>query len=213
MSVQLLYFANPMCSWCWGFAPSLDAVERRFGTAAPITLILGSLGRGDRPMRDADKAVVREHWEHVRDASGQPFDFAFFEREGFVYDTARPARAVQAARELAPEAVLPLFHRLQHAFYALNRDVTDDAVLVELAAAAGLDEAGFRERLGAPDRPERVEAEFADTARLGVTGYPTMVGVAGGRAFPVTVGWRAPADLVALLEPVVAAAAAQSGSV
>ena len=42
-------------------------------------------------MDEATKASIREHWEHVRDASGQPFDFAFFDRPRFVYDTEPPS--------------------------------------------------------------------------------------------------------------------------
>jgi putative protein-disulfide isomerase len=205
MTVQLLYFANPMCSWCWGFAPSIGALAERFGASLEVTVLLGSLGRGDRPMREADKAFTREHWEHVRAASGQPFDFAFFDRDGFVYDTARPARAVMAVRDARPNMALPFFHAVQRAFYASNRDVTDDRVLLDIAGELGLAD-GFGERLADADLLPRVQAEMMETARLGVSGYPTLVGLAAGRAFPVTVGWRSPDDLLQLVSPVVAAA-------
>jgi len=36
--------------------------------------------------------------ERVRDASGQPFDFDFFARERFVYDTEAAARAAVVMR-------------------------------------------------------------------------------------------------------------------
>jgi protein-disulfide isomerase-like protein with CxxC motif len=38
-------------SWCWGFAPVIAGVAERHADAARVTLALGSLGRGDRPMR------------------------------------------------------------------------------------------------------------------------------------------------------------------
>jgi putative protein-disulfide isomerase len=64
--VELLYFANPMCSWCWGFDPVLRGIEAAYADRVRITVALGALGDRDRPMRERDKAFVREHWERVR---------------------------------------------------------------------------------------------------------------------------------------------------
>ena len=144
---HLVYFADPMCSWCWGFAPAMEAVGAQH-PELPVRLVMGGL----RPftagaMDAAAKARTRSHWQHVEAASGQPFDFAFFEREGFIYDTEPAARAVVAARRLAPEAAFPLYHRIQRAFYAGNRDVTDAGVLSELAAEGGLDRQAFSCRI------------------------------------------------------------------
>src|SRR5690242_8930931 len=40
---HLIYFADPMCSWCWGFAPVIGAIRQRFGDALPIRLMMGGL--------------------------------------------------------------------------------------------------------------------------------------------------------------------------
>ena len=80
MTMELLYFANPMCSWCWGFSPVIQRLVESHGSRPRVTLAMGSLARGREPMRETDRAHVRGHWEQVRAASGQPFDFAFFER-------------------------------------------------------------------------------------------------------------------------------------
>ena len=95
MDKELVYFADPMCSWCYGFAPVVAAVEQQFRGRLPLRLVMGGLRAGQtRPMRDADKEYIRDAWTRVNAASGQPFDFAFFEREGFVYDTEPACRAV-----------------------------------------------------------------------------------------------------------------------
>ena len=70
------------------------------------------------------KAYVRHHWEQVEASTGQPFAYAFFAWEGFVYDTEPARRAVVAAQPLAPEATLVYLAAVQHVFYAENRDVT-----------------------------------------------------------------------------------------
>lgn len=205
MNVELVYFANPMCSWCWGFATVVRGLAERYGSAVRLTVALGALGRSDRPMRAQDRAIVREHWEHVRERTGQPFDFAFFDRaEDFVYDTEPACRAVVVVRARHPELALPYFHAVQEAFYARNRDVTRIEELQRIAAALGLDEAGFAQALADADVRVAVAREFAETAALGVSGYPTLLGLKDGRARVLSLGYRPLAEVEAALEELAA---------
>jgi putative protein-disulfide isomerase len=197
MTVELLYFVNPMCSWCWGFAPVIRHLAEQHRAAARVTLALGALGRGDRPMRPQDKAFVREHWEHVQALTGQPFDFAFFDRERFTYDTEPACRAVAVIRAQRPELALPYLLALQEAFYARNRDITEPLELRRHAEALGAHGDGFMEAFEALSTRLAVAEEFAQTARLGVTGYPTLLGLAQGRAEVLSLGCRPLADVEA----------------
>ncbi len=202
MSLQLLYFANPMCSWCWGFQPVTRALAER-GYA--IAVALGSLGADRaRPMRDLDKAKVREHWQHVIERTGQPFDFGFFEREGFVYDTERPSRAIAVVRRHYPALALPFLGRLQERFYALGQDITDAAILREAAGEFGIEGEAFQTAFEAPATAAEIAAEWRQTAELGVTGYPTLLALQPGRPQVVTIGWRPASDVLAVLDDLAA---------
>ncbi len=176
MNQHLIYFADPMCSWCWGFSPAMDAVIDRYGDRLPVRLILGGLRPGtSEPMDAGMKATIREHWEHVQQASGQPFDFAFFDRDGFVYDTEPACRAVVAARRLDAGKAMPLLKRLHRAFYAENADVTDRAVLCGLAEQVGIDRAGFEAMYDSQETLEETRKDFAIAYHSGVTGFPTLI--------------------------------------
>src|SRR3954462_12426370 len=99
---RLIYFADPMCSWCWCFAPVVETVQQRFGDALPIRLMMGGLRPGTtKPLDEAGRRTIREHWEHVREASGQPFVFRFSGRGYFIYDTDPASRAVVGCAALA----------------------------------------------------------------------------------------------------------------
>ena len=102
----LIYFADPMCSWCWGFAPVIAAARVRYGETLPIRLVLGGLRPGTvEPMSRSARTELPTHWEHVREASGQPFNAeAFIARDGFVYDTDPAARAVVGEQRVEPMA-------------------------------------------------------------------------------------------------------------
>ena len=203
--VELLYVANPMCSWCWGFAPVVRHVEAAYRDRVTLTVALGALGDSARTMRERDKAFVRRHWEHVRDLTGQPFDFAFFERHGFDYDSEPACRAVAAVRTAAPDRAMAYLHRIQEAFYARGRDVREPGELAGEASSLGIDPAGVEAALASPDLAVAVREEFRQTAALGVTGYPTLLGLAAGRAEVVSLGCRPLADVVAGLDRMLAA--------
>ena len=200
---HLVYFADPMCSWCWGFSPVIQAVRQRFGAALPIRLVLGGLRPGTtKPMDDRAKQDIRAHWEHVRDASGQPFDFAFFDREGFVYDTDPAARAVVAVRRSGMEPALDYLALVQKAFYARNRDVTDEAVLASLAEEAGLERDGFLAVFRNEETKTETWRDYAIAHQAGITGFPTLIAGEGGSNHyaEVTRGYQPAERVVPLVE-------------
>jgi putative protein-disulfide isomerase len=173
---HLIYFADPMCSWCWGFSPVIGAVAALFGDDLPIRLVLGGLRPGtDRPMTEEAKVEVRHHWEQVAAMTGQPFDYGFFDRSGFLYDTDPAAQAVVRVREIAPQLTLKYLARVQRAFYAENRDVTSNEVLADLAAELGLDHAEFLAGLGSEALRQATWTDYAISQRAGVTGFPTLI--------------------------------------
>jgi putative protein-disulfide isomerase len=174
---RLLYVGDPMCSWCWGFAPVLDRVQADYRLA--IEVIVGGLSPGPaaRPLDDRLRAMLEHHWSQVHEASGQPFDRAILDREDFVYDTEPAAAAVVAMRELSAPHALPYLVRLQRAFYAEARDITRLEPLVELAREFPVDAAAFVDRLVAPDTRTAAWSDFRRAHDMGISGFPALIGV------------------------------------
>jgi putative protein-disulfide isomerase len=173
---HLIYFADPMCSWCYGFSPVIEDIRRAFGRGLPVQVVMGGLRPGTKePMTEAARREVAGHWRHVHEASGLTFDEAVLAREGFVYDTDPAARAVVVVRREDPELALTYLGRAQAAFYAQDRDVTSPEVLADLAAELGLDRAGFLEQWAAEDAKQETWRDYAISQRAGVTGFPTLV--------------------------------------
>ena len=194
---HLIYFADPMCSWCWGFAPVIGAITREFGERLPIRLVLGGLRPGTTdPLDDARKATLRTHWGHVHEASGQPFNDAFFVRARFVYDTDPACRAIAVIRRQGMAQALHALHRLQEAFYAANRDITQMEELTAIAVEMGLDADEFSTALQSEATRQETWQDYAMSQRSGVTGFPTLIaGGTGGDYALVTQGF-APAGQV-----------------
>ncbi len=200
---HLVYFADPMCSWCWGFTPVIDAIQKQFGADLLIRLVMGGLRPGTtKPMDEAAKRVTREHWEHVQKASGQPFDFSFFERAKFVYDTEPTAKAVVVVQWNGMDQAMNLLKRLHVAFYAHNQDVTDEVVLAELAAEGGLDPAEFLRSFRSDEATQETWQDSAIAQKAGIRGFPSMIaGVDEGAEYKiVTMGYQPAERLLPPLE-------------
>ncbi|MEZ5825448.1 MAG: DsbA family protein [Geminicoccaceae bacterium] len=186
--MNLLYFANPMCSWCWGFSPVVMALQAQ-RDKYDLTVATGPLGASnDKPMRDKDREAVREHWQHVHEMTGQPFDHGFFERETFIYDTEPACRALALLRASYP-ALAPVFlQRLQERFYAHNDDITDPDRLAAIAGDFGQDPTEFRRNLDDPQLIAALAHEWRQTASMGVTGYPMLLALKNGKAHALAIG-------------------------
>ncbi|MBT9539812.1 DsbA family protein [Thiobacillus sp.] len=197
MNVPLLwYFADPMCSWCWGFSPVIEAVRNRYHERLKIALVLGGLRPGTTtPMTAAARDDILHHWQQVHARSGQPFQFDGALPDGFIYDTEPASRAVVTAGGLDPSKIFAMFQAIQTAFYAEGRDVTQPAVLAELAAGLGMDAAAFQQAFDSEAARARTQAHFAQSRKAGVRGFPTLILQRGEQLDRITDGWQ-PLDAV-----------------
>jgi putative protein-disulfide isomerase len=197
---RILYFADPMCSWCWGFSPVIAEIRRACADGPSIRLCAGGLRAGEtRPMDQKSKEYVRHHWQQVEATTGQSFDYAFFDREGFVYDTEMACRAAVAVRNLTPPLSLNYLAAMQRAFYAENRDVTREDVLAAIAQSVGIEAEAFTTVYRAPEVIEATRADFRLTHGLGISGFPTVVLQDDSELAALTVGYQPFDDLAATL--------------
>jgi putative protein-disulfide isomerase len=174
--LHFIYFSDPMCSWCWGFSPAVETLRRRYGEVLPIRLVMGGLRPGTtEPMSEEAKRSLRGHWTEIAELTGQGFSDEAMAFPGFVYDTDPAARAVVLARRIGEDAALDYLARVQAAFYAEGRDVTDFEVLADIAAELGFDRRSFRAALAEEALKNETWRDYAISQRAGVTGFPTLI--------------------------------------
>jgi putative protein-disulfide isomerase len=188
----LWYFADPMCSWCWGFAPVISAIKETYADQLKVALLLGGLRPGTtEPMTAALREEILHHWHEVHRRTGQPFTFEEAMPAGFVYDTEPPSRAVVAVAEIKPEETFPYFKSVQAAFYAHRQDVTQTQTLAALAEAHHIAVPQFLERFHSEDVKAKTRMHFQQTQQAGVRGFPTVVLQDASGSTLLTRGYRA----------------------
>ena len=171
----LWYFADPMCSWCWGFSPVIETLRDDYRERMKIALVLGGLRHETAPMTAAQREDILHHWRAVQARTGQPFRFDDALPPGFVYDTEPACRAVVTVGGIDPGQIFALFKAIQTAFYAGGRDVTQPGVLADLAAGLGVDGGTFVRDFGSDVARTRTQAHFRQARQAGVRGFPTLI--------------------------------------
>lgn len=171
---KLIYVGDPMCSWCWGFAPEIEALAKDF----PVEVIVGGLrpGPSAQELDDRMASSLRSHWVEIGERTGQPFDTTFLDRrDGWIYDTEPAAIAVTSLRDANEDQTLDYFTDIQRAFYAEGQDVTDYDVLADIGQEHGVEREWFRTSLEKEDARKRAWDDFSRSRNWGISGFPTLV--------------------------------------
>lgn len=183
----LVYLHDPLCGWCWGATPALDALARDGAWrvhALPTGLFAGDPGRRLDP---AMAAHIRHADQRIAQLSGQPFSDTYFRQvvdadPPLPFDSMPATRALCAVARHAPACERAALAGIQRARWVDGRDIADAGVLAAaVAAALGGTPADWRARidddsLDAATR-ERLRVAQRLMRRWGVAGVPALVAV------------------------------------
>ncbi len=199
---KLLYFGDPMCSWCYGFSPELEKIKAHFQGELDLELVMGGLRPyNTETMKDLGD-FLKHHWEDVAKRSGQAFQYELLDDHSFVYDTEPPCRAVVVMRDIAPDKELPYFVAIQKAFYYDNRNTNDAQLYGELAATFGIDEKEFMEKFNSQEYKDKVRKDFETSAEYGIAGFPSMILQKGEEYFLLSRGYDTAESIIAKVKKV-----------
>jgi putative protein-disulfide isomerase len=195
---SLVYVGDPMCSWCYGFGVPLHQLLEQL-PGVPLAVVLGGLRAFNQEvMPETLKSTLHHHWREVTKRSGKPFGTGQFDREGFIYDTEPACRAVVTIRAHAAEHTLAMYHAIQHAFYAIGRDITQTSVLADvwqelvdskILGNVEFSSRGFIEAFESDSIKTQTRNDFAMVQQWGIRGFPALIAVVNGEAQLVSNGY------------------------
>ncbi|MHB0981721.1 MAG: DsbA family protein [Thermoleophilia bacterium] len=186
MSVELLAFTDPVCTWCWGSEPVLRKLETWYGGDVSIHYVMGGLVEDIRAFYDAandiggdpekSNAQIARHWLEASARHGMPV-----RTEGFRLFTADTTStypqniAFKAAELTNPAMAARYLRRIREASATEARETGCLEVLIELASEVGVDVAGFVTHFSDGSAEEAFREDLATTRRYGVRGFPTFL--------------------------------------
>nr|WP_315395602.1 DsbA family protein [uncultured Duganella sp.] len=174
----LHYIYDPMCGWCYGAAPLIEAARGVTRIEAHAGGMM--MGAQRRPVTPELRRYVSEADQRIAHLSGQPFGAGYkdglLNDTGAVLDSEPPITAILAADQASSQG-LALLARIQMAHYVEGRRVAERRVLGDLAADIGIGRAGFErayDDLAGAATKEHVVATRTLMNRLGATGFPSL---------------------------------------
>jgi len=177
-ALTLHYIYDPLCGWCYGSSPLLQAAAASDGWNIELHAG-GMMARPNRqPLTPALRQFVLKHDMRIAELSGQPFGQDYREgllrQEGVMFDSEPPITAILAA---GPKGLATL-ERIQRAHFVEGRRISDRVVLMELTAELGLESGAFRddfERFSGKPTMDHIADSRALLDRVQGDGFPTFV--------------------------------------
>jgi len=166
-----------MCSWCWAFRPSLNALLAELPEQIDVIRLLGGLAvDSDEPMSDETKAYVQRNWQAIEQRVPETkFNYDFWEYCQPRRSTYPACRAVIAARAQGKEFDKKMTLAVQQAYYLQARNPSDVSILIELAVEIGLDKDKFNAGLLSAETNEILQREINLSRQLGLNSFPSLL--------------------------------------
>ncbi len=176
------FFHDVVCGWCFVLAPRLQQVSVELGiqvrhrsfvlqdSREQMIEVFGSMPR--------TKAIILRHWADcaAHDDSAR-IDIDGMRAQDFEYPSGwLGALACQAAGMLGGNAAHgAMFDAVQWAHLHQHRNVGDVEVLLDIAEQLGHQRGVFADRMRSDEVRQRVQADRAEAAALGIRSIPTVI--------------------------------------
>ena len=177
----LIYVHDPMCSWCWGFAPVWQTVystiQQDYQTdELTVRLVAGGLAPDSDKQMPAEMAdQIRSHWQKIEQLLGTRFNYDFWAKNIPRRSTYQACRAVIAARKLAgADSELAMITAIQQAYYLLAENPSNDDVLLSCAEKAGLNSKHIGQFMKSPECDALLMEEIRFARSIGGNSFPTL---------------------------------------
>ncbi|WP_235843771.1 DsbA family protein [Morganella psychrotolerans] len=136
----LHYIYDPLCGWCYGIAPFIQAAHAQ---GVKIALHGGGMITGSqrRPVDDALREMILSHNQRITQLTGQPFTDAYhalLKNTEWVMDSVPPIAAILSAQSQSGKGI-EMLDACQKAYYQDGLPLTKET-LCKLAADLSIDD-------------------------------------------------------------------------
>ena len=194
--IEVLYFGDPMCSWCYGFSPEFSKLYNSHQDEFKFSFYMGGLRPHNKQSMFELAEFLKGHWSEVHKRSGQPFSYDILESTEINYDTEPACRAVVTAKTLVPEHAFNIFKDIQKAFYAENKNPINTQTYTEIFLKYGIEKTQFTELFLSQKMRDETQSEFDYASSLGVRGFPSVVIKQGEKMTLIASGYLTYEELI-----------------
>ncbi|WP_220718003.1 DsbA family protein [Agarivorans litoreus] len=171
---RLYYVHDPMCSWCWGYKPTLLELEQILPSNIELVYLLGGLAPdSDLEMPVEMQAFLQQTWRKIANQLGAQFNYQFWELNTPRRSTYPANRAVLASKQQGAEKAMIV--AIQQAYYLDAKNPSDLSVLIDLAEGLNVDLERFKTDISSEQLNANLLEEIQFARSLPIQGFPSLV--------------------------------------
>ncbi|PCD89855.1 DsbA family protein [Vibrio mediterranei] len=172
-AAKLYYVYDPMCSWCWGYAPTWNLIKTLLDDQLDIQYVLGGLAPDSNvPMPLEMQTQIASYWRKIESYLGTEFNHDFWTLNTPKRSTYPACRAVLAARKQQSEQ--DIYRAIQQAYYLEAKNPSESEVLFDLAKQVGLDIEAFRHDFLSAEINQQLSEEIKFARSIGGNSFPSL---------------------------------------
>ncbi len=188
MNIKLYYVHDPMCSWCWGYKPTITQLKQQLPGVIQFEYVVGGLAPDSNlPMAPEMCQKIEGIWRQIHQQLGTQFNHAFWQKCTPVRSTYPACRAVIAAG--FQDSYEQMLHALQEAYYLRAMPPHEEATFVQLAREIGMDVGQFTNDFNGKLLEGVFEDQLSLARSMGVNSYPSLVLQINDAYFPIEVDY------------------------
>ena len=179
MSAVLYYIHDPMCSWCWGYKPVWDALEKVLPADVQVEYVAGGLAPdSNEPMPIDQQGMIKAHWKTIEAKLGTEFNYEFWSKNVARRSTYNACRAVIAAKNQHAEK--EMVSAIQKGYYLRALNPSDNDMLIQLVeelitSGLAINLEKFVDDLTSNNTQQELLRQIQFSRELSANGFPSLV--------------------------------------
>lgn len=194
--MQLLYIMDPMCAWCYGFAPELEEFLKKH-PSVEIEYIMGGLALdNDVPMDENLRQAISSYWYEIEKKTQVTFNHDYWKLNTPYRSTYPACRAVITAEILKEKSTVLIIKAIQSAYYKEAKNPSLEQTLIECAKSIGLNEKEFKKALHSERTEKKFKQDLILSQQLQARAFPTLMYInEKNQAYTLVQGYNTSANL------------------
>jgi putative protein-disulfide isomerase len=174
MKAKLYYVYDPMCSWCWGYAPTWNKLQSELAAFVDIHYCLGGLAEdSELPMAVEMQTFLQQTWRKISQQLGTEFNFDFWHKCQPKRSTYPACRAMLIAR--AQDKERQMLAAIQQGYYLQARNPSEQKILHQLAEEIGINISDFFDKMNSELLQEQLMTEICKARSMPIGGFPSLI--------------------------------------
>lgn len=180
-----------MCSWCYAFSQSWNALLKALPRNIEIVYLVGGLAPDTtEPMPLTTQKMVQQAWQRIEQTvPGVHINWDFWSRNTPIRSTYPACRAVLAAKKQRTEAEVEMIRAIQTAYYQQAKNPSLAETLHACAHEIGLDVSTFIEDLKSSAIENELQQQIQQARSMDVHSYPSLRLVNNHTVFPIAIDY------------------------